>query len=104
VTLVRSRTVLNVDSMGVRCAQMDPVLGRTVVERQQHVLVVDDLRHGLRELRAILRGERLDGGAGVLFVLGVVDVRDRRLRCGLRGLRQGVEHVGCFVNLMPTSA
>src|ERR1700729_3725179 len=39
---------------GVRRAQMDPMLRRVVVELQQHVGVVDDLRDGLRELRAEL--------------------------------------------------
>src|SRR3984893_16966860 len=35
---------------GVRRAQMGPMLRRVVVERRQHVGVVDDLRGGLREL------------------------------------------------------
>jgi len=41
------------------------------VERRQHVLVVDDLRDRLRELRAVLPGEGLDRFAGLVFVLGV---------------------------------
>jgi len=44
VTLVRSLTVANVDNDRIRRAQVDPVLGWEVVERQQHVFVVDDLR------------------------------------------------------------
>ena len=45
---------------GVRRAQMDPMLPRVVVEHQQQVGIVDDLRHGFRELRAIVSFERGD--------------------------------------------
>ena len=62
VTLVRSRTVANVDSIGLGRAQVHPVLGRIVVERQQHLLLVDDLRDGPREFRRVLLGEGLIRG------------------------------------------
>ena len=42
VTLVRRRTVENVDSIGIRGPQMDPVLGREVEECQQLLLIVGD--------------------------------------------------------------
>ena len=38
--------------------QMDPVLGRVVVELQQHVQVLGDLRGRLGPLRAVVGGER----------------------------------------------
>ena len=52
-------------------AQVDPVLGGVVVEREQHVEVVGDLRDGLGPLGAVVGGERLGGGLGVVLVLGV---------------------------------
>ena len=58
---------------GVRRAQMDPMLRRVVVELQQHVGVVDDLRRGLRELRAVVSFERGDRRPRLVGVLGVVD-------------------------------
>src|SRR6478609_3110021 len=75
VTLLRCRTVANVDSIGG--AQIDPVLGRVVVELQQHVQVVDDLRDGLGELGAVVDSERLRGDPGVLAVLGFEDLLHR---------------------------
>src|SRR6478752_5696240 len=57
VTLLRCRTVAKVDS--IRCPQMDPVLGRVVVELQQHLQVVGDLGYGLGELAAVFHRERL---------------------------------------------
>jgi hypothetical protein len=39
-----------------------PVLGRVVVERQQRILVADDLLDGLGELRAVELPERPDRG------------------------------------------
>ena len=56
------------------------MLGRVVVEREQHVQVVGDLRGGLGPLGAELGGERLRRGAGVGLVLGVVDLGQRLLR------------------------
>jgi hypothetical protein len=67
-----------------RGPRVDPVLGWVVVEGEQHVEVVGDLRGGLRPLDAELGGERLRGGSGVGLVLGVVDLRERGSR-GRRG-------------------
>jgi hypothetical protein len=44
----------------IRHVQMGPMLRWVVVERRQHVGVVDDLRGGLRELRAVVSFERSD--------------------------------------------
>ncbi len=55
----------------VRGAQMDPMLGRILVELQQHVGVVDDHGDRLGVLGAVVDLERLDRE------LGLVDVLDR---------------------------
>ena len=60
------------------------MLGRVVVEGEQHVEVVGDLRRGLGPLRAVLGGERLRSLGGVLLVLGVSDLGQRGLRAWLR--------------------
>lgn len=48
---------------------MDPVLGWEVVEREQLLQVVGDLRRGLGELRPVRVLERLGRFAGVVLVL-----------------------------------
>jgi len=53
VTLVRSRTVANVDPDRVGRASLDPVLGGVVVEREQDVVVLGDLGDRLGPLRAV---------------------------------------------------
>jgi hypothetical protein len=83
---------------------VDPVLGGVVVERQQHVEVVADLRDRLGPFGAVEVDERSGGVGGVLAVLGVVDLGQRSLRAGLGRLRQRGEDVADFVPLMPTSA
>jgi hypothetical protein len=88
----------------VRGAQVDPVLGGAVVEGQQDVEVIDDLRDGLGPLRAVVGLERFRRFDGVVLVLGVVDLRERSLRAGVRGLGQRSENVAKLVPLMPTSA
>src|ERR1700730_12999754 len=45
----------------VRGAQMHPMLGREVVEREQHVEIVTDLGGGVGPLRPVLVGKRLRG-------------------------------------------
>src|SRR3982751_265140 len=60
VTRWRSRTVAKVDPYGIRGPQMHPVLGGVVVELQQHVEVVGDLRDGLGPLGAVVGGEYRD--------------------------------------------
>jgi hypothetical protein len=63
---------------------MDPVLGWVVVERQQRVEVLGDLRDGLGPLRAVVDRERLGGDLGVLAVGRVVDLGERSLGAGVR--------------------
>jgi hypothetical protein len=59
---------------------VDPVLGREVVEREQFVLIVDDLADGFGELGAVGELERGDGASGVVAVLGVPDLGQGLLR------------------------
>jgi hypothetical protein len=83
---------------------VDPVLGGIVVEREQHVEVLGDLRDCHGPLRPVVGGERPGRLLGVVLVLGVPDLRERGLRAGLGGLGQAVEDVGDLVAFMPTSA
>jgi hypothetical protein len=92
VTFVRSLTVAKVDSQVGR-AQVHPVLGRAIIERQQLVLILGDLGGGLRELRPVSGGERLHRSPGVILVLGIPDLRQRLLRARVRGPRQRAENV-----------
>src|SRR5258708_39945091 len=85
-------------------AQVNPVLGGVVVEGQQHVEVVGDLGGRLGPLGAVVGGEHVGRGLGVVLVLGVPDLGQRLLRARLGGLGQRVEHVADLVILMPTSA
>src|SRR6478609_11246737 len=62
---------------GIRCPQMDPVLGRVVVELQQHLQVVGDLGAGVGELAAVFDRERLRRDPGVVTILGVEDLLHR---------------------------
>ena len=103
VTLVRSLTVENVDSC-VCGPQVDPVLGRKVVERQQFLGVVGDLRDGLGELGAVGLRECLDRLLGVAAVLGVVDLLHRLRGARLCGLRQGARDIPGLVNPAPLMA
>ena len=72
-------------------AQVDPVLGRVVVEGQQLLQVVGDLRGGLGELRPVGGLESLHRGEGVRLVLGVPDLRQGLLRARVRGLDSAPE-------------
>ena len=58
----------------IRGPQVNPVLGGVVVERQQPLEIVGDLRDGLAELRSVGGFERAHGIEGVLLVLGVPDL------------------------------
>ena len=58
-------------------AQVNPVLGRELVERQELLDVVGDLRDRLGELRAVGGGERLDRVEGVVAVLSAPDLREQ---------------------------
>jgi len=68
-------------------AQVDPVLGRVVIEPQQHVEVVGDLRGGFGPLGAVVGHERPGRGFGVVLVFGVPDLRQRSLRARVRRFR-----------------
>ncbi len=75
VTRCRNRTVAKGRFDRVGGAQVDPVFGRVVVEREQDVEVVGDLRGGLGPLRCVEVLERLGGLEGVVAVLGAPDLR-----------------------------
>ena len=68
---------------------MLPVLGREVVEREQFVQVIDDLRDGLGVLDAVGGLELLDRPAGMVEVFSVPDLSEVLLRSGVRRLREG---------------
>jgi hypothetical protein len=80
VTLVRNRTVAKVDFDRVGGAQVNRVLGGIAVDLQQHVGVVDDLGDRFGVLGATVDLEGLDRDLGLVDVLSVVDVPDRRQR------------------------
>jgi len=61
------------------------VLARVVVEGEQFVDVVDDLRDGFAELGAVGEFERSDGAAGVVAVLGVPDLGQGPFRAWVGG-------------------
>jgi hypothetical protein len=71
----------------IRGPQMDPVLSREVVEREQHIDVVGDLRDGLAELRAVGSCERGDGIEGVPAIFSVPDLGQGLLCPGMGRLR-----------------
>jgi hypothetical protein len=62
------------------------------------------LATALGHFDAVVGGECLCCPLGVLAVLGVVDIRERGLRAGMRGLRQRRKHFTDLVHVMPTSA
>ena len=78
---------------------MDPVLGWEVVERQQHLEIVGDLRDRLAELRAVGGLERGHGVESVLLVLGVPDLGQRLLRPRMRRARKRTQNVADLVEL-----
>jgi hypothetical protein len=77
--------------------QVDPVLGGVVVERQQLVKVIGDLRDGLRELRPVSTLECGGGVQGVAAVLGAPDPGEGLLRARVGGLGQRGENVRRFM-------
>jgi len=81
--------------------QMHPVLGRVVVEREQLLEIVGDLRGSLGELRAIPVLEGLGRRAGVVLVFGVPDLGQRLLRARMGRLRQRGQDIGDFVKPPP---
>jgi hypothetical protein len=87
VTRWRNLTVAKVDSIGfvvLRC----PVLGRVVVEGEQHIEVVGDLRGRLGPLHTIVGGERLRSCDRQGLVLGLIDFGESLLRVWVCRLRQ----------------
>jgi hypothetical protein len=82
---------------------MLPVLGRVVVERQQLLDILGDLRDRLGELRPVGGLEAGHGVEGVPAVLGVPDLGQRALRSRMRRLGQRTKNVGDLVPVMPTS-
>ena len=66
VTRCRSRTVAKVDSDWCGGTPVDPMLGRVVVERQQHIDVLGDLRDRLRPTGAVVSLERFHRLQGVV--------------------------------------
>ena len=83
--------------------QVDPVLDGVVVEREQLVQVLGDLRGGLRELGAVADLEGLDRGEGVVLVLGAPDLGQGLLRARVRGLRQRSGTLAILWNLQRDS-
>jgi hypothetical protein len=75
------------------------VFRRELVERREFLLVLDDLRHRLGELRAVRLRERLDRVLGVFLVLGAPDLGEGGLGRRLRGLRKRVQDVRGFMKL-----
>ena len=73
------------------------MLGGIVVERQQLLEVVGDLRDRLGELGAVGGFERSDSSEGVRLVFGVPDLGEGLLRAGMRRLRQRREDVAGLV-------
>jgi len=104
VTRVRNRTVAKGRLDRICGLEVDPVFCREVVERQQLLLIVDNLRDGLRVLGLVGLAELADGDLGVATVLGVADLGQGSAGGRLGRLGQGVEHVGDLVDIMPNSA
>jgi hypothetical protein len=71
------------DNDGIRGAQVDPMLGWEVIEREQLIEVVGELLGGLGELRPVGGPELRGGVEGMVFVLGVPDLGERLLRSGM---------------------
>jgi len=71
----------------VRGAQVDPVLGRVVVEGEEDAQVVADLRSGLGPLGPVFGGERPRRCFCVGFVFALVNLGQRLLRARVGRLR-----------------
>jgi hypothetical protein len=74
------------------------VLGRVVVEGEQHVEVVGDLRGCLGPLRPVAGDERACGLLGVLAVFGVPDLGECGLRAGLTDLGSALSTLAILRN------
>jgi len=60
------------------------MLGREVIEREQHVQVIGDFLDCLGKFGPSQRVEAFGGGVGVAAVLGVVDLGQGRLGARMR--------------------
>src|SRR5664279_6189241 len=104
VTRWRSLTVAKVDAIGWWCAGGSSARrgsrGRPAARRG----VVGDLSGRLGPLGAVVGGEHVGRGLGVVLVLGVPDLGERLLRARLGGLGQRVEHVADLVPPAPLLA
>ena len=81
---------------------MHPMLGREVVEREQHIEIVGDLGGGFRPLRPVLGGERLRGFPCQLFVFDVVDLGQCFLRARMGRFRQRGKDIAILCHLCVT--
>jgi hypothetical protein len=67
-------------SIRVRGPYLDTALGGVSVEFEQHIEVVDDFGNRVRVIGAVVGFERLDRDLGLVDILGVVDLVERRQR------------------------
>lgn len=81
------------DNNGVGRAQVDPVFGGVVVEGEQLVEIIDELRDGLGELRAVGGLEGPSGVDSVPAVLGVPDLGQGLLGRRVRGFGERTQDV-----------
>ena len=78
--------------------QMPPVLGREVVERQQHVAVFGQTCHGLRELRLVVRRKVIERRVRILSRRRHPDLVQLGLGPGLHPLGHFVQYVDRIVD------
>ena len=83
---------------------MDPVSAGEVVERQQHIPILDQLGDGFGVLVAVDTDKVVDPGLGVGTGFGLVDLVDRSLGSAMKPLGESVENVRGLVDFMPISA
>ena len=95
---VRCRTVANVLSMGFGGAQMLPMLGGKVVERQHRLAVLDQACGRLVVLDGAGLDEGVEGAVCVVPGLGHPDLLESTLCLRVLALGQLVEHVGGLVH------
>ena len=79
-------------------SQVLPMLGREVVEGEQHIAIPGQAFDRLVVLRAVDFSESIEGGLGVLAGLGHPDILKRLVGFALQTLRQPVEDVGSLVH------
>ena len=87
---VRCRTVAKALSIGFRCPQMRPMLGREIEERQQCVAAPEKAIDGLVVIGRVFLGEGRHRGVGDSAVFGEPDFAQIPMRVGLNRLRPAV--------------